>query len=52
MSETQYYVLVTIPLVGILMNGGLFLYVAGRVDALVKTVGELAARVAVLENRH
>ena len=51
MNETQYYVLVTIPLVGILMNGGLFLYIAGRVDALTKTLGELSARVAVLENR-
>jgi hypothetical protein len=51
MSESQYYVLVTIPLVGILMNSGLFLYIAGKVDALVKQVGLIDARVAVLEDR-
>jgi len=52
MSETQFYVLCAIPLVGILLNGGLFIYLGGRVDGVIKQVGELAARVAVLEDRH
>lgn len=52
MTETQFYVLVAIPLVGILMNGGLFLYLAGRLDKLVQQVGGLDSRVvAVLEVR-
>lgn len=51
MTETQFYVLVAIPLVGILMNGGLFLYLAGRLDKLVETVSGLVSRVAVLEDR-
>ena len=40
MSEIQFYVLVTIPLVGILMNGGLFIYLGGRLDKLVEKVAE------------
>jgi hypothetical protein len=52
MSETQFYVLCAIPLVGILLNGGLFIYLGGRVDGLTKQVGELSSRVAVLEDRH
>lgn len=51
MTETQFYVLVAIPLVGILMNGGLFLYLAGRLDKLVQQVSGLDSRVAVLEDR-
>jgi hypothetical protein len=52
MSETQFYVLVSVPLVGILLNGGLFIYLGGRFDSLVKQVGELASNVAVLDDRH
>lgn len=59
MSETQFYVLCAIPLVGILLNSGLFIYLGGRLDALAARlnavadrVGELSARVAVLEDRH
>jgi len=52
MSETQFYTLVAVPLVGILLNGGLFIYMGGRIDALTKAVGELQSRVAVLEDRH
>jgi hypothetical protein len=51
MSETQFYVLVAIPLVGLLMNGGLFIYLGGRLDTLVEKVAELDRRVAVLEDR-
>ena len=49
MSETQFYTLVTIPLVGILMNGGLFLYLAGRIDRLIEKLNELEQRVTRLE---
>lgn len=52
MSETQFYVLCAIPLVGILLNGALFIYLGGRLDQVVKQVGELTSRVAVLEDRH
>jgi hypothetical protein len=52
MTNSQFYVLCAIPLVGILLNGGLFIYLGGRVDNLVKQVGELSGRVAVLEDRH
>jgi hypothetical protein len=52
MTETQFYVLCAIPLVGILLNGGLFIYLGGRLDAVVKHISELASRVAVLEDRH
>jgi hypothetical protein len=52
MSETQFYVLCAIPLVGILLNGGLFIYLGGRVDAVVKEISQLNSRVAVLEDRN
>lgn len=52
MSETQFYVLCAIPLVGILLNGGLFIYLGDRLDNLVKHVSDLSSRVAVLEDRH
>ena len=52
MPETQFYTLVTVPLVGILLNGALFIYVGGRIDTLTKAVAELQAKVAVLEDRH
>jgi hypothetical protein len=51
MTETQFYTLVAIPLVGILMNGALFIYLGGRLDKLIEKVGEIDARVAVLEDR-
>jgi hypothetical protein len=33
MSETQFYTLVAVPLVGILMNAGLFIYLGGRITS-------------------
>lgn len=51
MTDVQFYTLVAVPLVGILMNAGLFLYLAGRMDRLIEKVGELDSRVAVLEDR-
>jgi hypothetical protein len=30
MSETQFYVLCAIPVMGILLNGGMFIYAAAR----------------------
>jgi hypothetical protein len=50
-TETQFYVLVAVPLVGILLNGGLFTYLGGRMDRLIEKVAELDSRVAVLEDR-
>lgn len=52
MSDTQFYVLVSVPLVGILLNGGLFIYIGSRVDSLIEIVGELQSSVTVLEDRH
>ena len=36
MTESQFYVLVALPLVGILLNGGLFIYLGGRIDRLIE----------------
>jgi hypothetical protein len=36
MTEVQLYILVAIPLVGILANTGLFLHVSGGVDRLAE----------------
>lgn len=52
MSESQFYVLVSLALVGIMLNGGLFIYLGGRFDSLSKQVGELASKLAVPEDRH
>lgn len=51
MNETQYYTLIAVPLVGILMNAGLFIYLGGRVDKLIDKFGDVDKRVAVLEDR-
>ena len=51
MSESQYYVLVAIALVGILMQGGLFIYLGGRVDKVVEKMGEIDAHLAALDVR-
>lgn len=51
MTDTQFYTLVAVPLVGILMNAGLFIYLAGRVDRLIDKVSEMDGRVKVLEVR-
>lgn len=51
MSDTQYYTLVAIPLIGILMNGGLFMYLGSRIDRVIEKVGDIDSRVAVLEDR-
>lgn len=51
MTETQYYTLIAIPLVGILMNGALFIYLGGRIDKLIEVVNGIDSRVAVLEDR-
>lgn len=51
MSETQYYTLIAIPLVGILMNSGLFIYLGSRIDKVIDKLNEVDSRVAVLEDR-
>jgi hypothetical protein len=50
MTDAQYYTLIAVSLVGILMNA-LFIYLGGRLDKLVEKVGELDSRVAVLADR-
>ena len=44
MTDLQLYILVAIPLVGILANTGLFLHVSGRVDRMGERVGRLSER--------
>jgi hypothetical protein len=51
MSDTQYYTLIAVPLVGILMNGALFIYLGGRIDKVIEKVNDIDSRVAVLEVR-
>lgn len=51
MNESQYYTLIAVPLVGILLNGALFMYLGGRIDRVIEKLGELDSRVAVLEDR-
>ena len=51
MTDAQYYTLVPIPLVGILMNGGLFIYLGGRIDRLYQEAAGLSAKVAELAVR-
>jgi hypothetical protein len=38
MTDLQLYILVAIPLVGILSNTGLFLHLSGRMDRLAERV--------------
>lgn len=51
MSETQYYTIIAVPLVGILMNAALFIYLGSRIDKLIEKFGEVDKRVAILEDR-
>ena len=44
MTDLQLYILVAIPLVGILANTGLFLHVSGRVDRMGERVDRLGER--------
>lgn len=51
MSAEQFYVLVAIPLVGILMQGGLFIYLGGRIDKVIDKVNDLDKRLSDVEKR-
>ena len=58
MTTEQFYVLALIPLMGILLNGALFIYLGGRVDRLAehmnrlaKEIAEVRADVAVVKDR-
>jgi hypothetical protein len=44
MTDLQLYILVAIPLAGILANTGLFLHVSSRVDRFGERVDRLAER--------
>jgi len=49
MPGTQFYVLVAIPLIGILLQSGLFMHLAHCIDKLAEAVAQLSTRAAVLE---
>jgi hypothetical protein len=55
MTQGQLYMLVAIPLVGILTNTGLFLHVSGRVDRLAERMDArfdmLMGKVVDVDNR-
>ena len=51
MTEHQYYTIIAIPLVGILMNAALFIYLGSRIDKLIEYVQEIDRKVAVLEQK-
>lgn len=51
MTDTQYYITIAVPLLGILINGGLFIYLASKVDKVIEKLGEIDSRIAVLEDR-
>jgi hypothetical protein len=36
MTETQYYTLIAVPLVGTLMNAALYIYLGSRIDKLIE----------------
>jgi hypothetical protein len=46
MTDLQLYILVAIPLVGILTNTGLFLHLSGRVDWLAERLDARVDQVA------
>jgi len=51
MPDSQYYALVAIPLLSILLQSGLFMYLASRINKLARSVAQLVTRVALLEER-
>jgi len=51
MTEHQYYTIIAIPLVGILMNAALFIYLGGRIDKLIEFVQGIDRKVAKLEEK-
>ena len=51
MTESQYYTLITVPLVGILTNGGLVIYLGRRIDKVIEYVNDIRERVAVLASQ-
>lgn len=55
MTDLQLYILVAIPLVGILANTGLFLHVSSRVDRLAERMDArfdvLLGKVVEVDNR-
>jgi hypothetical protein len=50
-SDNQYYTLIAVPLVGILMNGALYIYLGSRIDKLIEFVQGIDRKVAVLEEK-
>jgi hypothetical protein len=52
MTNSQFYVLCAILLVGILLSACQFISLNGRFDVVIKKMSELSSRVAVLGDRH
>jgi hypothetical protein len=51
LTDNQYYTLIAVPLVGILMNGALYIYLGSRIDKLIEYVQGIDRKVAVLEEK-
>jgi uncharacterized protein YoxC len=51
MTDAQYYTIIAVSLVGILMNGVLFVYLGSRMDKVIEHMNDIRERVAVLEQK-
>ena len=49
MTDLQLYILVAIPLVGILANTGLFIHLSTRMDSLQRDMKDLFKALAAIE---
>ena len=49
MNNTQLFLMLLIPMLGILTNVALFMYLAGRVDKLTDTIAGHSERITGLE---
>ena len=44
MTDAQYYTIIAVPLVGILMNGVLFVYLGSRIDKVIEHMNDIRER--------
>jgi hypothetical protein len=42
MTDTQYYTLIAVPLIGILMNAALYICLAGRINRAIENLSPRA----------
>jgi hypothetical protein len=50
-TDTQYYTLIAVPLIGILMNAALYIYLGSRMDKLIEYTQGIDRKVATLEEK-